>query len=438
MRPPDPQLRDHESIETSARHDEPRSSELQRAATSYRPGTGRRLQLFAGVVALALLVGFYLVHRNRSVEEADLAKSTASTASSPPMVDVVTVADAKSTRPLTLPGETAAWYESTIYARVSGYVGTWSVDIGDKVKKGQVLATIETPELDAQLVAARAKLRAADSEVKVRQAEAAFAQSTYERWRDSPKGVVSEQEREAKKAAFESASAQLAAAQADVNLDQAEVDRITAFEQFKQVTAPFDGTIVERRIDIGNLVTADSTANTTPLYRMTQNSPIRVFADVPQAVVEQMKVGVPVEVSTNDLASRKFDGKITRTAQAIDVKARTLHVEIDLPNKDDALVPGMYVEVGFHLPSSGLVQVPAAAMVFRSSGPQVAVVGADNRVAFRHVSIARDDGNVVELAAGVTAGERVVLNVSSQIADGEKVSVSGERDGVASAAPAVH
>lgn len=407
----------------------------QRRATSYRPGTGRKLQIFAGAVALALLVGFFIVHRNKSADESVLEKSTASAAARAPAVDVVTVTTPASTEPLTLPGETAAWYESTIYARVSGYVGTWSVDIGDRVHKGQVLATIETPELDAQLLAARARLRSAEALVKVRQAQASFAQSTYERWRDSPKGVVSEQEREEKKAGFDSANAQLNAAQADVNLDQAEVDRITAFEQFKQVTAPFDGTIVERRIDIGNLVTADSTTNTTPLYRMTQNSPIRVFVDVPQSAVDQMKVGVAARISTGGLSNHAVDGKITRTAQAINSQARTLHIEVDLPNEDGSLVPGMYVQVGFQLPAVGRFQVPAAALTFSADGPHVAVVGADGRVAFRKVTIARDDGKVVELGSGVSLGDRVVLNISSQIADGQEVTVSGSEGGVVNAVP---
>jgi RND family efflux transporter MFP subunit len=409
-----------------------------RSPVDYRPGTGRRLQFSVVALAIALLVGFFLVHRDRGAEEAALAKSTSASAAMPPAVDIVTVANAPANRPLTLPGETAAWYESTIYARVSGYVGTWSADIGDTVHKGQVLATIETPELDAQLAASRAKLKAAEAQVKVRQSEAGFAQTTYDRWRDSPKGVVSDQEREAKKAAYEEASAQLIAAQAETMLDQAELDRITAMEQFKQVTAPFDGTIVERRIDIGNLVTADSTANTTPLYRMTQNSPIRVFADVPQSVVEQMKVGLPVQVGSNDRPGRDIAGKITRTAQALDAQARTLRVEVDLPNKDNSLVPGMYVQVAFQLSSGGLVQVPAAAMVFRSGGPQIAVVGSDGRVAFRKVTVGRDDGSIVELASGVSPGDHVVLNISSQIAEGEKVSISGEGDGVASAASSTH
>ena len=171
---------------------------------------------------------------------------------------------------MTLPGETAAWYESTIYARVDGYVATWNVDIGDHVKKGQVLATIDTPDLDAKLAAARAKVKASRALVVARQADADFAKTTYQRWKDSPKGVVSEQERDAKKAGYDSAVANLNEAKAQVGLDQADVDRYTALTQFKQVVAPYDGTITERHIDIGNLVT-DGRTNTTPLYRMVED-----------------------------------------------------------------------------------------------------------------------------------------------------------------------
>ena len=297
---------------------------------------------------------------------------------------------------LTLPGETHAWYESTIYARVTGYVAKWNVDIGDHVHKGQVLAEIETPELDAQLVAAQAKLKATQADVQVREAEAEFARTTYARWREAPKGVVSEQEREDKKAEFDSAVARLASAQAHVALDQADVDRFAAFEKFKRVTAPYDGTIIERRIDIGNLVTAGSSSGTMPLYRMTQDDPMRVWVDVPQtAAGDLMKSGVPVVVVTNEVPSRRFEGKIVRTAQAVNSQARTFRVEIDVPNPSRALVSGMYVQAIFTLPANGLLQVPAAALIFRAAGPQVAVVGADGSVHLRSVSIARDDGGTV-------------------------------------------
>ena len=179
---------------------------------------------------------------------------------------VVTVGPPPATRSLTLPGETAAWYTGTIFARVNGYVEQWFVDIGDDVKKGQILATIDTPELDAELNAAKARFKASEAQVLVKQAQLEFANTTYERWKNSPKGVVSEQEREDKKAQNAVAVAELNAAQAQAGRDQAEVDGLTALEGFKQVTAPFDGTIIKRDIDLGNLVTAGSTSATTPLY----------------------------------------------------------------------------------------------------------------------------------------------------------------------------
>ena len=296
-------------------------------------------------------------------------------------------------------------------------------------RKGQVLAEIETPELDAQFVAAQAKLKATQADVQVSEAQAEFARTTYARWREAPKGVVSEQEREDKKAEFDSAVARLVAARAHVALDQADVDRFAAFEKFKRVTAPYTGTIIERRIDIGNLVAAGISSGTMPLYRMTQDDPMRVWVNVPQAAAgDLMKVGVPVGIVTNQVPSRRFVGKIARTAQAINSQARTFRVEIDVPNSNRTLVSGMYVQVVFTLPADGLLQVPAAALIFRASGPQVAVVGADGIVHLRSVSIARDDGGTVLLATGVAPGENVVLNLSSQVTEGQKVVVSKGSD----------
>ena len=402
--------------------------------TNIARGTGRWMQILAGAVAGVLLVGFFVTHIIRSHYADRLAAATATDAATPPLVDVVTVQSAPQTDDLALPGETAAWYESTIYGRVDGYVGKWFVDIGDHVHEGQVLATIETPRLDAELVAAQARLRAADAEMTVREAEARFARSTYERWNNSPKGVVSEQEREEKKAASESGLARKNAAVAQVNLAQAEVDRLTASKEFQEVRAPFTGIIIQRQIDIGNLVTAGSTSGNTPLYRMTKNDPIRIFVFAPQSAAASMKVGTQAHISVSNLQGRSFDGTITRTANAVDVNARTLRVEVDLPNPDGALVPGLFVQVAFALHTQGVSQVPAAALVFGVSGPQVAIVGSDGTVEFRDVSIARDNGGVVELASGVRPGEKVVLNISSQIANGAKVRLSTDDGGAASVA----
>jgi RND family efflux transporter MFP subunit len=363
------------------------------------------------------------VHVIKSFHESILATATSENSSAPPLVDVITAKPAPSSISLTLPGETAAWYESTIYARVDGYVGKWSADIGDHVRKGQVLAVIETPDLDAQLAAAQAKLKAAQATVVARRADANFAKTTYARWRDAPKGVVSEQEREAKKAAYASGVAQLNEAQAQVNLDQADVNRYLTLTRFKQVIAPYTGRIVERKIDIGNLVTAGSTSSTTSLYRMVQDDPIRIFVDVPQDAAGDMKVKTPVQISAGH-NGQIFHGKITRTANAINQQTRTLKVEADIPNSHQALVAGMYVDVSFKIPTEGLIEVPAAALVFRSKGPQVAVVGKDNRVAFRPVTIVRDNGNVVEVGSGIAAGDTIVLNISSQVTEGETVAIS--------------
>jgi RND family efflux transporter MFP subunit len=177
-----------------------------------------------------------------------------------------------------------------------------------------------------------------------------------------------------------------------------------------------------RDIDIGNLVTAGSTTSTTPLYVMTQNDPIRVFVDAPQsAAADLITINAPVQVETSSGVVRDYSGKVTRTSQALNPQARTLRVEVDIANPKDEFVPGMYLKVGFGLPPRGLVQVPAAALMFRASGPQVARVDASGRISFRSVTIGRDDGNIVELSSGVSPGDQLALNISSQIADGERV-----------------
>ena len=386
---------------------------------------GTTLQRAAMVMAVLLLCAFLVVHFTKSRTEYGLARDTRAEATLTPAVDIVIVQGAAAAGNLLLPGETAAWYESTIYARVSGYVAKWYVDIGDRVNGGQLLALIDTPELDAELLAARAKLQVSQAEVKVRQADAAFAATTAARWLDSPRGVVSDQAREEKKAADSSARAQVVAARAQVNLEQADVDRLIAFEQFKRVVAPYAGTIVERRIDIGNLVTAGSSSTTSPLYRIAQDDTIRVFVDVPQSAARDlMKTGVPAKIFLQSAPSVAIDAHITRTSDAIDSRARTFRTELDIPNPDRRLVGGLYVRVGFQLQDNGMSQVPAAALVFSASGPRVAVVTNDGRVRFQAVTIGRDDGDKVELSSGVHAGDRLVLNISNQILDGDKVRVS--------------
>lgn len=198
-----------------------------------------------------------------------------------------------------------------------------------------MLALIETPELDAQLQAARAKLSAAEAEVNVKQAKDDFAKSTYERWRSSPQGVVSDQERESKKAAAIAAESELVAAKAQVTLDKADVDRLTSLTEFKQVKAPFGGTIVERDIDLGDLVTAGSGSGMSALFRVVQSRPMRVFVDVPQSAADRLLTDAPeADIAVGGDASRHYEGKVSRTSRAINPRSRTLRVEIDIPNAD--------------------------------------------------------------------------------------------------------
>lgn len=387
----------------------------------YNRGTGLRMSMLALVFAGVLVVGFFVVNSQRRHGTNELAAATRAEMSRPPPVDVVSAKSSPLTQRLVLPGETAAWYDSKIYARVNGYVEKWLVDIGDHVDNGQTLALIETPELDAQLQAARAKLTAAQAEVNVKQAHADFAKSTYERWRSSPQGVVSEQERESKKAASMEAESDLVASKAQVALDQADVDRLTSLTEFKKVKAPFEGTIVERDIDIGDLVTAGSGSGMSALYRVARNEPMRVFVNVPQSAADDLLSGnAQASIAVGGAASRHYEGKVSRTSQAINPQSRTLRVEVDIPNADSRLVPGMYVEVSFTLKNPIGVQVPAAALSFRPK-PQVAIIDEKNVVEFRDVKIGADDGDVVQIESGLKEGDKVVLNISSQIASGMKV-----------------
>ncbi len=384
---------------------------------------GRGFMLLSAALAVGLAVGFALVSLKKQASETALANETEAAANAPPLVEVVPVEAAPPTQTLTLPGSVSAWYASTIYARVDGFVANWTADLGDHVAKGQVLAMLDTPELDARLTAAKAKVRADEGVLAQRKSEAEFAQSTFQRWADSPKGVVSEQEREAKKSANDNAIAKLHEAEAQLGLDQAEVDRYATMVNFKNVTAPYDGTITERHLDIGNLVTAGSASSTSPLYHIQQDAPVRVFVDVPQTAAGDVKSETPVEIRVGNMPNRTFLGKVTRTADAIDQKSRTLRIEVDLPNEDRALVPGMYVDVNFSVASKGLLQVPAAALVFRSGGAEVAVVNDKNQINFRKVIIAQDHGSSVELSSGVSLGEQVALNVNSEIVDGDLVEI---------------
>jgi RND family efflux transporter MFP subunit len=393
------------------------------AAPAAAPGTGRRVA--AGALLLAVTMAAFFVHGewSRAHERGDLATVAALTAAAPPVVDVVAVTRSAPTRILALPGEAHAFHETTIFARTNGYLRKWNVDIGDRVEEGQLLATIETPELDDQLKEAEAKVLELGAEQKLAEAAADFAKISFDRFdTGAPDGVVSQQERDEKKSNLDSSLAHVAVSKANVVLGQAEVARLQTLEAFKRVTAPFAGIITDRRVDLGDLVTAGSSTSTTLLFKLAQYEQLRVFVDVPQASSAEIHAGMHVVACAPERPERRYDGVVDRTAGAIDPSGRTLKVEAIVANPDLSLLPGTYLKVEFETTREvSPLRIPSAALMMRPSGPEVAVVGADGTVRFQKVRIERDLGEFVEVNQGLAEGEHVALNISRDVSDGGRV-----------------
>jgi len=384
------------------------------------PAKLRRIGIIAAVVAVAIAVTGIVI---REVKAHEVAKWTYAQAI-PTVAIVMPQAEAHGTQ-LVLPGNIAAWYEAPIYARVSGYVKRWNFDYGAHVKKGQVLAVIDTPDLDAQFAAANATLNAARARVNVFKADMQFAQSTYARWRDSPQGVVSEQERESKKAAYASAVAQYDAAIADVKSDEGAVDRLRALEQFKDITAPFDGVVTARNTDIGDLITAGSASSAPQLFRMADVHKMRVFVQVPQAMSGSIQPGMTADLDLPQYPDRTFEAVVATTAQAINPAARTLLVELHAANPGGVLQPGTYAEVHFNLPpNTHVLTIPTTALVFRESDLQVAVVGPGRRVELKQITLGRNLGNDVRVLGGLSPSDRVINNPPDSLVNGEVVTMA--------------
>ncbi|HTV52239.1 MAG TPA: efflux RND transporter periplasmic adaptor subunit [Steroidobacteraceae bacterium] len=396
----------------------------------------RRVGLVALAIALVIALAGILV---RHIDERQVARWT--DAQAIPTVSVLQPQQGIAGRQTVLPGDIQAWYEAPIYARVNGYLKKWYFDYGAHVKKGTVLADIDAPDLDAELAAAQANLKAAQSQVNVREAQMQFAHTTYERWRDSPKGVVSEQERDAKKADYESAQAEYNAALANVNSDRGLVDRLAAFEQYKHIVAPFDGIVTARTTDIGDLISAGGGSGggggggaaaggaggggTTQLFRVADVEQMRVFVQVPQTMSAGIHAGLVAELHVPQYPDRVFKAEVATTANAINPSARTLLVELHAPNPDGLLQPGTYAEVHLELPGNpSVVRIPTSALIFRQDGLQVAVVDAHDRAQLRHVTLGRDLGTDVEVLSGISPKDRVIESPPDSIASGDPVRIA--------------
>ncbi|WP_454616638.1 efflux RND transporter periplasmic adaptor subunit [Bradyrhizobium cenepequi] len=385
----------------------------------------KKLYLTGLAAAIAVVVAGDGILQRREHER---AVATWTEAAAIPNVSVVTPMRDVSDPELILPGDVQAWYEASVYARVSGYLKKWYFDIGAQVKKGQVLAEIDAPDVDAQLSAARAKLRATNATIQVRDAEARFASTTFARWRDSPKGVVSVQEQESKQADYERAVAQLNAAKADAAVAQADVDRLEALESFKRVVAPFDGIVTSRETDIGALINAGSgtgSGNAPELFRVADTHKVRIYVRAPQRMAQSIHAGVKATVHLPQYADKIFDAVVTSTSRAVNVSSRTLLVELQADNPDHVFQPGAFAEIHFTFPSPpNVVRIPTSALLFREHGLEVAVVGTDRKVALKKIKIGRNLGTEVEVLQGLVPSDRVVDSPPDALGSGDVVQIA--------------
>jgi len=309
---------------------------------------------------------------------------------------------------LTLPGTLQGAVQSPISARASGYVKRWTRDIGSRVEKGELLAEIESPEIDQQLSQALAASQEAEASLKL-------ARSTLTRWEELRRsGMVSQQQLEERRGAEAQAIAALSASQANV-------ERLRGLQSFKRITAPFSGVITKRNVDMGDLIDAGAAR---PLFVLTQTDPLRVYVDVPQTYAHLVKVGQEATITQGELRGKTFRGKVARTASAFDAATRTMQVEVALPNREGTLMPGAYVQVSLPLAGSDGIVIPTDALMFRGEGMKVASVDAKGRVKLVAIKAGRNFGQAIEVLEGLQGTERLVLNPSDSLADGDVVNVA--------------
>jgi RND family efflux transporter MFP subunit len=366
---------------------------------------GRRVVLFA-VSALVVAAGLILAARAMRSRELDATAGEQSRV----YVNVFHPKSGGAQDRLELPGTLRGYTESPIFARASGYVLRWSADIGRRVHKGELLAELATPEIDQQLSQARAASEQASATFEL-------ARSSAQRWEGlRAQDAVSQQDLDEHRTALDQAKANLSAAQANVR-------RLEELESFKRIAAPYDGVIIRRSVDIGDLIDAGAASNAQPMFTIARTDPLRVYVYVPQTYANRIRTGMAVEVRQLELVGQLFKGIVARTAGAIDPATRTMQVEVDLPNPDGRLLPGAYVQVGMPGTAPDAVLVPANALLFRSEGLRVAALDERGRVSLRAVRVGRDLGDTLEIVEGVSERDTLVLNPPDSLADGDAVTV---------------
>jgi RND family efflux transporter MFP subunit len=382
-----------------------------------------RVLTLGGVAALLLAAALVVGTVPRLRQEEAVNVQAAAVANSPPRVTVATAQPSPADNERMLPGNALPLLEAALFPRATGYIKTRLVDIGDRVQAGQLLAVISAPDIDDQLNQAKANLAQAQAQLKLNEANANLAQITLDRSlkiNREGRGAVSQQEVDQQRAALEMTKASVETAQASIQTNEATVQRFTDLQGFEKVTAPFPGVVTARNIDPGDLVTADNTAR--ELFHVMRTDILRVFVNVPQVFATGIKVGQQVTVYQRDDPSRQFAGKVTRTADALDPNTRTLLTEVQVPNPDNFLRPGMYLQAKFIFnrvnPS---LRIPAAAIVVRSGPRKVAVLDAQHAVHYRDVQLGRDFGDEIEVLTGLNAGDTVVVHPGDEIPEGTVV-----------------
>jgi len=388
----------------------PANAATDAAKTQGKASRRRRYLVIGGVVVvlLAALVGGII---RRLLAQGKLVATAEEV--TPQTVNVTNSNRLARSFELTLPGDVRAFEETKIYARADGYLLKWHADIGAKVAAGQVLAEIDTPELDQELNQSRAALAQA-------QANLTLARSSAKRWQGLLKDrAVSQQEVDEKTGA-------LAAREADVKATEAAVLRLEKLASFKEVRSPFEGTITGRFVDTGALIRAGGNGNASALFQLAQMDTLRVHVNVPQAYMRDISTGSPVEVRVAEYPDRTFGGKVVRTSGAFDPATRTLLTEIEVPNREGALFPGIHVEVQLSLAQANPpLVVPATSVIIRSDGLQVAVVDDADSIRLQKVQVGRDLGRTVEIVAGLNDGARIVTNPTDTLVEGAQVKVAG-------------
>jgi RND family efflux transporter MFP subunit len=385
----------------------------------------RRLarRLAAGAVfGILVLVGvgtWTHVARSNGAEEALETRRNAV-----PLVRVVAVKASAAPRVVDLAGNMQAFDAATLYARATGYIAQRNVDIGSRVHKGDVLAVISAPDLDQQLEQARAQLLQMQASLQQAVAQRAFAHVTNQRTSKLvTEGWASRQQGDQDRTTFSTQSAAVGVAQANVAAAQAAVDRLVELTGFEKVTAPFDGVITARDIDVGNLVTADATTGTS-LFSIAHNDVLRVQVYVPQEDFFGLKDGQDATLTVPQLPGKTFHGRVARNAASLASTTRTLLAEVDVDNRDGALSPGLYGIVHIEEPRQNpVVTVPSQAVIFDKNGLSVAVMEGDH-IAIRHLDVAADNGATLDVRAGLKDGDQVILSPPVDAADGMKVRTS--------------